>query len=299
MRRVGMVAVGLAAVVGWVVCYSALAQAQPVASIALPSPGEAKQLYPGCNAVALTFPDGTTSQTVIQAVTPTGMVEALWRHNPGQNRFEAFSPAYPQASDLMTVEFLDAVWLCLTGASAGGTLPPPPAPPPPSVQIITPEPLPVTPPGTPMIELEVLSVDINRAPRGTPGIPVRYTVSYSAYDPADATDILCGLASPWPWGFITETDPPPVTSDFSCLVPGDAFRLEVILQVDPCSADQQCQSQFTAAAFDGVAPAQLDQWQSATLDSQDAFVPLTTTTDDPNLEFTANIRFRAIIVAPP
>ena len=100
------------------------AQAQPVASIALPAPGAAKQLYPGCNNVSLTVPDGTASQAVVQAVTPAGAVQSMWRHNAVQNRFEGFSPQYPQVSDLLTVNFLDAVWFCMTtGAAPGGTPP--------------------------------------------------------------------------------------------------------------------------------------------------------------------------------
>jgi hypothetical protein len=86
--------------------------AQPVASIALPDPGGVEQLYAGCNNISLTFPDATPSQTVVQAVTPAGTVETLWRFNGPLNKFEGFSPAYPQASDLMSVDFLDVVWLC-------------------------------------------------------------------------------------------------------------------------------------------------------------------------------------------
>jgi inhibitor of cysteine peptidase len=89
------------------------AQAQPVASITLPEPGATKQLYEGCNNIVLTFPDGTTSQTVVQAVTPAGAAESMWRHDASQNRFLGFSLAAPEASDLLTVNFLDAVWLCV------------------------------------------------------------------------------------------------------------------------------------------------------------------------------------------
>jgi len=90
------------------------AQAQPVASITLPDPGATKQLYEGCNNIVLTFDDGTTSETVVQAVTPAGAAESMWRHDASQNRFLGFSLAAPQASDLLTVNFLDAVWLCVT-----------------------------------------------------------------------------------------------------------------------------------------------------------------------------------------
>jgi len=89
------------------------AQAQPVASITLPDPGATKQLYAGCNNIVLTFPDGTTSETVVQAITPAGAAESMWRHDASQNRFLGFSLAAPEASDLLTVNFLDAVWLCV------------------------------------------------------------------------------------------------------------------------------------------------------------------------------------------
>jgi len=103
-------------------------QAQPVASITLPSPGGTEQLYSGCNNIALTFPDGTASETVVQAVTPAGVVQAMWRHNAALNKFEGFSPAAPQASDLLTVNFLDAVWVCVTGPPTPTRTPPPAEP---------------------------------------------------------------------------------------------------------------------------------------------------------------------------
>jgi hypothetical protein len=90
-------------------------RAQTVASITLPSPGSTVQLYAGCNNISLTFPDGTTSETVVEAISPSGALQAMWRHNAAQNRFEGFSPTAPQASDLLAVDFLDAVWLCMAG----------------------------------------------------------------------------------------------------------------------------------------------------------------------------------------
>jgi branched-chain amino acid transport system substrate-binding protein len=95
--------------------------AQPLANIALPEPGGVEQLYAGCNNISLTFPDGTPSQTVVQAVNPAGTVETLWRFNGPENRFEGYSPAYPQASDLMSVNSLDAVWICMAEAAPGVT----------------------------------------------------------------------------------------------------------------------------------------------------------------------------------
>jgi competence protein ComEC len=93
--------------------------AQQVASITLPAPGATKPLYGGCNNVALTFPAGTPAQSVVNAVEPPGAVLAIWHHDAAQNRFEGFSPAAPQASDLQTVNFLDAVWICVTASAVG------------------------------------------------------------------------------------------------------------------------------------------------------------------------------------
>jgi inhibitor of cysteine peptidase len=96
---------------------SVRAQAQPVASIALPGPGVTKDLYSGCNNITLTFADGTTSATVIQAVTPAGTVQSIWRYNPADKKWEGYSPAFPEVGTLLTVDFLDVVWICISGSS--------------------------------------------------------------------------------------------------------------------------------------------------------------------------------------
>jgi hypothetical protein len=72
-------------------------RAQPVASITLPPPGATEQLYPGCNNVGLTFGDGTPSGAVLDAVSPAGSVETMWRHDAAQQRWEGFSPAEAEA----------------------------------------------------------------------------------------------------------------------------------------------------------------------------------------------------------
>jgi hypothetical protein len=112
-RGLSLALVAVATVIAALAARALLVQAQPVASITLPPPSGTVELYAGCNNISLTFPDGTASDTVAQAVTPTGALQAMWRHNTAQNRFEGFSPAAPQASDLLTVDFLDAVWLCM------------------------------------------------------------------------------------------------------------------------------------------------------------------------------------------
>jgi hypothetical protein len=147
-------------------------QAQPVASITLPAPGAGKDLYPGCNNIGLTFPNGTASQDVVQAVTPAGSVESMWRHNAVQDRFEGFSPQYPQVSDLLAVDFLDAVWFCMTtGAPPGGVAPPGPtatATPPGGTQPPQPPP-PPPPPAPPGVTADVSPTDLypDNQPQGS------------------------------------------------------------------------------------------------------------------------------------
>jgi murein DD-endopeptidase MepM/ murein hydrolase activator NlpD len=121
-----LLSVVIAAAVGWAFFPSGLQlSAQQVATIALPPPGAAKALYEGCNNIALTFPDGTASQAVVDAVTPAGVVQAMWRHNAALSTFEGFSPAARGASDLLSVSFLDSVWLCVAeGLPTGLTSPP-------------------------------------------------------------------------------------------------------------------------------------------------------------------------------
>ncbi len=114
MKRLSIVAVGLALVV-----YSSpLVQAQQVATITLPAPGSTKTLYEGCNNIALTFPDrttvghphpGSTDKGVVDAIEPPSALQSIWRYDAALKQFLGFSAAAPQASDLLTVNFLDAV----------------------------------------------------------------------------------------------------------------------------------------------------------------------------------------------
>lgn len=69
-----------------------------------------------CNPVTVTYPDGTTVQTLTGAVSPAGILGAIWKFDGGVWR--AYSPRFPQASDLATTAFLDVVFLC---TDASGT----------------------------------------------------------------------------------------------------------------------------------------------------------------------------------
>ncbi len=138
--------VALAVVAASVAAHGSSVRAQPVASIALPAPRDATvDLYAGCNNIALTFPDGTACESVVDAVTPAGVVGAMWRHNAALNEWEGFSPAAPAASDLKTVNAWDAVWLCVAGTAGPAPTATPPPPPPPTATAAPPPAASLTP----------------------------------------------------------------------------------------------------------------------------------------------------------
>jgi hypothetical protein len=72
-------------------------------------------LSTGCSAVGLTFLDGTAPSGVAGAITPAGAFESLWRLDNATGSFQAYVAAAPQASDLTSLAFLDAVFLCTGG----------------------------------------------------------------------------------------------------------------------------------------------------------------------------------------
>jgi len=70
-------------------------------------------LSPRCNALGLTFPDSTAPSQVAAVITPPGAFETMWRLDEASGSFEAYAAAAPQASDLTSLGFLDAVFLCM------------------------------------------------------------------------------------------------------------------------------------------------------------------------------------------
>ena len=89
-----------------------------------PIPMRVVDLTVGCNNVALTYPDGTPVGVVVGSINPQGAMYAIWRLNasplsPGVGpAYEGFAPAAPEASDLQGVNFLEAVFLCVSVPSA-------------------------------------------------------------------------------------------------------------------------------------------------------------------------------------
>ena len=80
---------------------------------------EAVELFAVCNNVALTWPSGTSLDVVAAAISPQDAVIAIWRFNNLAQRFEGYSPRFPEASDLRTANIIDAVFICM---NAPGTL---------------------------------------------------------------------------------------------------------------------------------------------------------------------------------
>lgn len=74
---------------------------------------EPVRLAASCNNVSLTWADGTPVSAVADAVTPGGGLKAIWRFDNQNQRFEAYSPEFPLASDLTTVNRLDAIFICM------------------------------------------------------------------------------------------------------------------------------------------------------------------------------------------
>ena len=74
-----------------------------------PENADVIELFAGCNPMTTTYPDGTTVQTLTSA-TSAGVLNAIWKFDVGVWR--AYSPEFPQVSDLATTDFLDVVFLC-------------------------------------------------------------------------------------------------------------------------------------------------------------------------------------------
>ena len=78
-----------------------------------PTPGgvEAVALIAGCNPVAWTGSDGTPIATIAGAVSPSGILVALWNLSLA-GVWQGYSPQFPEASDLQSVDRLGVVFVC-------------------------------------------------------------------------------------------------------------------------------------------------------------------------------------------
>jgi hypothetical protein len=76
---------------------------------------EQVQLYTGCNNVSSTYPSGTPASQVFGTVSPQSALIAGWFYNNGQQRFLGYSPLPGAPNDLVTVNRLDALFICVNG----------------------------------------------------------------------------------------------------------------------------------------------------------------------------------------
>jgi len=149
--------------------------------------------------------------------------------------------------------------------------------------------------GAQSIEARLVSVDISHAVLATGGT-TDYIVGVSAYDPDDPGGTLCHLETGW--YAITSADPPAQALSLECSVPGDTLEVRVYVGVrrlwTPISQPEVIEEHDNSTAgFSWEASGSTTRWLSATLDSADAAGP-----DDPDLEFTAELEYRSVEVAP-
>ena len=93
----------------------------------------------------------------------------------------------------------------------------------------------------------------------------------------------------WWDGFITSPDPPSIDREYPdvCTIQADQVEVRVTLTV--AEVEVPYNPDVSTAGFSWTVPEGETGWLTATLDSADAAGP-----DDPDLEFTAQIRYRAL-----
>ena len=75
-------------------------------------------LVTGCNNVSLTFPDNTPTGTVANGVSPSAALLSVWKLvDPAASKYRAFFPGATQATDLPSVNRLDAVFICVNASA--------------------------------------------------------------------------------------------------------------------------------------------------------------------------------------
>lgn len=77
-------------------------------------PGQRRINLPqGCTNVASTFPDATPTGTIVSNVNPSTAVLSVWEYDSANQRFKGYLPGATQATDLPTVNRLDAIYICV------------------------------------------------------------------------------------------------------------------------------------------------------------------------------------------
>jgi hypothetical protein len=78
---------------------------------------ESVDLVEGCNPLAATWPDATPIADVVAGVAPAEALDAIWLFDPASGAWMGYSPAAPEASDLESVNNLDAIFVCVNAAA--------------------------------------------------------------------------------------------------------------------------------------------------------------------------------------
>lgn len=77
---------------------------------------ETVNLVSGCNPVSSTYPDNTPPATLGTNISPQRSDDAIWKYFPAENLFRGWARnAPPEAIDLAAVNFLDAIYICVSG----------------------------------------------------------------------------------------------------------------------------------------------------------------------------------------
>lgn len=74
-------------------------------------------LVAACNPLVSTWPDDTGIETIAEAVAPAEALDGLWALDFETGVFEGFSPAAPEASDLQSIDRLEAFFACTNAVS--------------------------------------------------------------------------------------------------------------------------------------------------------------------------------------
>jgi hypothetical protein len=78
---------------------------------------ESVDLVEGCNPLAATWPDATAIDDVVAGVAPAEALDAIWLFDAASGAWQGYSPAAPEASDLESVNNLDAIFVCVNAAA--------------------------------------------------------------------------------------------------------------------------------------------------------------------------------------
>jgi hypothetical protein len=79
------------------------------------APLETVALVFGCNFVTSTYPDDSQPATLAAAVSPQANLDGLWAQQPPPT-WRGYNPLFPAASDMLPVDRLEVIAICMTGS---------------------------------------------------------------------------------------------------------------------------------------------------------------------------------------